>query len=91
MSQPGIIERLNETARDAWERCDSVAAERCEEAATTIAKLVSALKPFAAAYNDCFDEDDNDKTTIWESGASMLLTVGDLRNAAALTGEIDRG
>ena len=34
-----LVERLQNEARNAWERCDSVAAETCEQAATRIEAL----------------------------------------------------
>ena len=38
-----LLERLQNEARNAWERCDSVAAETCEQAATRIEALHEAL------------------------------------------------
>jgi hypothetical protein len=68
----------------------------CDEAATRIEQLLNrverqreALKPFAAAYEDCCDgEGFENRHSLWEHPAAMDLTVGDLRTArAALTGE----
>lgn len=39
-----LVERLKNEARNAWERCDSVAAETCEQAASRIAELEADIR-----------------------------------------------
>ena len=53
-----------------------------------IAALVAALKPFADAAED-LDDTDADRYAIWEHGASMNITIGDLRAARAAVGETE--
>lgn len=55
-------------------------AERDRAVAETVGLRV-ALAPFAAAANDCLDEDDADKSDTWEHSIGMALTIGDFRRA----------
>ena len=56
---------------------------------TKIEQLVNVLKPFAKAAND-LDDDQKDGAIIWQTGAAMWITAGDLRRArTALTNHSD--
>lgn len=70
----------------------TLSAAQGPEAATTIARLVEALRPFANALDDWGDDPAvGDDATLWEHPMGMCISTGDFRRARALTGEIDRG
>lgn len=54
-----------------------------------IAQLTQALAPFAAAADDV-DGDALDRSNIWEMPCSMSITVGDLRTALRMVGDVGR-
>lgn len=52
-----------------------------EDALAELLALKDVIEPFSVAYDECYDEADDEREVLWERAASMSITVGHLRAA----------